>query len=123
MADARGTGASFGVHNGPFSVEETADGYEIIEWLSGQPWPSGKVGMAGRSYPGTTQYLAATQRPPHLVAIFAEMAVPSPYDFAYQGGTYKTERRSLTIAGADANNHALHPERATRRSGGPYPGL
>src|SRR5688572_3092264 len=73
VADARGTGASFGVNNGAFSKEETADSAAIIEWLAAQPWSNGSVGMQGRSYPGMTQYEAATQGPPALKAIFAEM--------------------------------------------------
>ena len=91
VADARGKGTSFGVHHGAFSVEETADSYAIIEWLASQPWSSGKVGMSGRSYAGTTQYQAATQAPPALKAIFAEMAGPSAYDFIYRGGTFKKD--------------------------------
>ena len=91
VADARGTGASFGVHNGAFSVEETADSYHIIEWVAAQPWSDGNVGMQGRSYPGMTQYQAVTRRPPTLKAIFAEMAGPTPYDFVFRGGTYKNE--------------------------------
>ena len=91
VADARGTGASYGVHNGPFSVEETADSSAIIEWLASQRWSTGKVGMSGRSYPGMTQYQAATQAPPALKAIFAEMAGPSAYDFPFRGGTYKKQ--------------------------------
>ncbi|HVR30428.1 MAG TPA: CocE/NonD family hydrolase, partial [Thermoanaerobaculia bacterium] len=91
VADARGTGASFGVNNGAFSTEETADSYDIIQWLAAQPWSTGKVGMHGRSYPGMTQYQAATQAPPGLVAIFAEMAGPNAYDFVFTGGTYKKD--------------------------------
>lgn len=91
VVDARGTGASFGVHNGAFSIEETADSYSIIEWIAAQPWSDGNVGMEGRSYPGMTQYQAATQAPPALKAIFPEMAGPTPYDFVYRGGTYKSD--------------------------------
>ncbi len=91
VADARGTGASFGVHHGAFSVEETRDSYAIIEWLGAQPWSNGHVGMSGRSYPGMTQYQAATQAPPALKAIFSEMAGPSPYDFIYRGGAFKKD--------------------------------
>ncbi len=91
VADARGTGASFGVHNGAFSIEETADSFHIVEWIAAQPWSDGNVGMHGRSYPGMTQYQAVTQGPPALKAIFAEMAGPTPYDFVYRGGTYKNE--------------------------------
>jgi putative CocE/NonD family hydrolase len=91
VADARGTGASFGVHWGPFSREETRDSYDVIGWIADQDWCDGNVGMQGRSYPGMTQYQAATQAPPALKAIFAEMAGPSPYDFSFKGGTYKQE--------------------------------
>ena len=91
VVDARGTGASFGVHNGAFSIEETADSYYIIEWIAAQPWSDGNVGMEGRSYPGMTQYQAATQAPPALKAIFPEMAGPTPYDFVFRGGTYKSD--------------------------------
>ncbi len=91
VADARGTGASFGVHNGAFSIEETADSYHLVEWIAAQPWSDGNVGMHGRSYPGMTQMQAATQAPPALKAIFPEMAGPSVYDFVFRGGTYKNE--------------------------------
>jgi putative CocE/NonD family hydrolase len=37
VADARGTGASFGANHGAFSTEETADSYHIVEWLASQP--------------------------------------------------------------------------------------
>jgi predicted acyl esterase len=91
VADARGTGASFGVNNGAFSQEETADSVTIIEWLAAQPWSNGNIGMQGRSYPGMTQYEAATQGPPALKAIFAEMAGPTAYDFVFTNGTFKKD--------------------------------
>lgn len=89
VADARGSGASFGVHDGPLPAAETRDSYTLIEWLASQGWCNGNVGMHGRSYPGVTQYHAASQDPPHLKAIFPEMAGPSPYDFIFDGGTCK----------------------------------
>ena len=91
IADARGTGASFGVHNLAFSAEETADSYEIVEWIAGQSWCDGHVGMYGRSYMGTTAYLATTQAPPHLDAVFAEMAGTAYFDFVHGGGVYKSD--------------------------------
>jgi len=91
VADARGTGASFGVNNGAFSREENADSATIIGWLAEQPWSNGRVGMQGRSYPGMTQYEAATQGAPALKAIFAEMAGPTAYDFVLTNGTFKQD--------------------------------
>ena len=91
VADARGSGASFGVHDGPLSAAGTRDSYHLIEWLAAQPWCDGNVGMHGRSYPGITQYHAAAQAPAALKAIFPEMAGPSLYDFIFAGGTYKKD--------------------------------
>lgn len=54
VMDVRGTGASFGTWDAPFSVAETADIREVIDWLSKQPWCNGRVGSFGTSYVGTT---------------------------------------------------------------------
>jgi uncharacterized protein len=86
--DARGTGASFGTYRGWFTSDETRDGYDVTEWLAAQPWSNGNVGMYGRSYLGFTQYLAASQKPPHLKAIFPEMAGTDVYDLIYHGGIF-----------------------------------
>ena len=89
--DVRGTGASYGTFRGPFSPEETSDAYEITEWLAAQPWSTGKIGMYGRSYLGVNQYMAASKAPPHLKAIFPEMAEFDHYSFTYPGGVFHDE--------------------------------
>ncbi|MGC1374821.1 MAG: CocE/NonD family hydrolase [Anaerolineales bacterium] len=86
--DVRGSGASYGTFQGPFSPEETRDAYDITEWLAAQPWSDGKIGMYGRSYLGMTQYMAASAAPPHLKAIFPEMAAFDFYSFFYPGGVF-----------------------------------
>lgn len=45
------------------------DGYDFIEWAAKQEWSSGKVGMAGNSWLGVSQWFIAAERPPHLSAI------------------------------------------------------
>lgn len=45
------------------------DGYDFIEWAAKQPWSSGKIGMAGNSWLGVSQWFVAAERPPHLTAI------------------------------------------------------
>ena len=85
-ADARGTGASFGSFQGMFHPRETRDAYDLTEWLAAQPWSNGRVGMFGQSYLGITQYMAASRRPPHLRAIFPEMAAADMYELVYKGG-------------------------------------
>ena len=69
QAEARGTGASFGDYVG-MSQQEAEDGYDLIEWLASQTFSSGKVGMMGPSYYGSTQYLTIAQAPPSLAATF-----------------------------------------------------
>lgn len=86
--DVRGGGASYGSRQGPFTREEAQDAYDITEWLASQPWCNGKVGMYGRSYLGITQYMAAGKAPPHLKAIFPEMALFDGYSFVYPGGVF-----------------------------------
>lgn len=65
--DMRGGFASDGEFN-PFFHDAT-DGYDVVEWCAAQPWSNGRVGMFGSSAPGFMQLLAASERPPHLVAI------------------------------------------------------
>ena len=62
IQDVRGRYASDGEFT-PF-VGEAEDGYDAVEWAAGLPGSNGSVGMYGFSYPGATQLLAATLRPP-----------------------------------------------------------
>ncbi len=66
--DSRGAGRSPGVID-CFSPREAQDFHDCIEWAAQQPWSNGKIGLAGVSYYGATQWLAAARRPPHLAAI------------------------------------------------------
>lgn len=52
-----------------FGPNEPMDAFDVIEWVAGQPWCTGKVGMSGCSWLGASQWLTAAQRPPHLAAI------------------------------------------------------
>ncbi|OHB73506.1 MAG: hypothetical protein A2Z25_01835 [Planctomycetes bacterium RBG_16_55_9] len=89
VAAVRGSGASYGTRVDPTPPQESLDAYDITEWLAAQPWCSGKVGMYGISYSGTAQFMAASTSPPHLKAIFPEMAMFDLYDFCYPGGIYR----------------------------------
>ncbi len=67
-ADMRGTGASFGWIN---LMERRAreDGKELVDWIAGQPWSDGTVGMRGGSYEAWTQLAVASKAPKALKAI------------------------------------------------------
>jgi uncharacterized protein len=87
IQDVRGRGDSHGEFTSHF--QEADDGYDTVEWLAGQPWCNGRVGMMGPSYLGVVQWLAASREPPHLVCI-ASTAAPGEYlnETPYVGGAF-----------------------------------
>lgn len=87
VQDCRGRFKSRGVWT-PF-MHEATDGYDTIEWLAGQTWCSGKIGMIGGSYLGWVQWWAASLRPPHLTTIIPNVAPPDPhYNIPYEYGAF-----------------------------------
>jgi uncharacterized protein len=69
---------------------EAADGYDTVEWVAAQPWCDGNVGMVGRSYGATCEWLAAAERPPHLRAICPVVTGSDFYrGWVYQGGAFQ----------------------------------
>jgi uncharacterized protein len=87
IQDVRGHYASQGEFY-PFR-DEMADGYDTVEWAAALPGSNGKVGMYGFSYVGATQWLAATQKPPHLAAIAPAHTSSDYYDgWSYEGGAF-----------------------------------
>lgn len=88
-ADTRGGGASFGTFEGFMHPDETNDAYDITEWLAAQPWSNGKIGMYGGSYLGMTQYMLASRKPPHLKAIFPDVALVDMYALLWHGGIFR----------------------------------
>src|SRR5579859_128987 len=86
--DTRGRHASDGTFY-PFRYERL-DGYYTIEWTAAQPWCTGQVTMAGRSYGGASQWAAALEQPPHLKAICPMLSGGENYDgWVYQGGAFE----------------------------------
>ena len=86
--DIRGTGSSPGIARDEYTLEETTDGYDAVEWLAAQPWCDGNVAMWGISYGGFTAIQVAMLRPPHLRAIVPMYATDDRYtdDVHYVGG-------------------------------------
>lgn len=82
LQDVRGRGASEGRFR-PFDDEE-ADGHDSVAWVAAQDWCDGTVVMAGGSYVGATQWLAAVGAPAALRAIAPTL---SSDDFA-EGWSY-----------------------------------
>ncbi|MEX2100733.1 MAG: CocE/NonD family hydrolase [Acidimicrobiia bacterium] len=58
-----GSGGSFDI------FEEPADGRATADWIDGQAWFDGNLGVNGASYMGFTAYSLASTRPPNLKAM------------------------------------------------------
>ena len=67
VQDVRGKFRSEG-ETMPF-MHEVDDGYDTLEWMIGQGWSNGVVGMFGDSYYGYTQWAAVASGHPALKAI------------------------------------------------------
>ena len=67
---SEGTGQYFHTAN----VHEGEDGYDTIEWIASQRWSNGRVAMTGSSHGGIVQTAALLMRPPHLRAIWIDVA-------------------------------------------------
>jgi uncharacterized protein len=71
-------------------VHEGSDTHDTVEWAARQPWCSGKVGMAGRSYAAAVQWLGAAEGPAHLRAIAPFLTGSDYYQgWIYQGGAFQ----------------------------------
>ena len=67
MNDTRGRFGSEGTWR--MIVDDPHDGYDVVQWITGQPWSNGKVGTVGTSYVGGTQHALACANPPGLAAM------------------------------------------------------
>lgn len=84
-ADCRGRINSEG-DMAPFSPQMTEDAWDLLEWISSQPWCNGKVIMVGGSYPGHTQLACLRSGHPALAAISPSAVTLDPYPIHYCNG-------------------------------------
>ncbi|MBT1687359.1 CocE/NonD family hydrolase [Dawidia soli] len=84
MIYTRGAGKSEGAKK-PF-VHDGRDAYEVIDWLSKQPWCNGEVAMGGGSYLGFTQWAAMKTPHPALKTIIPMVAAAPGKDFPILNG-------------------------------------
>ncbi|MGE8431386.1 CocE/NonD family hydrolase [Chryseobacterium joostei] len=73
--------------NNPFEYE-SQDIYEVIDWISKQPWCNGKVGMMGGSYLGFSQWAAVKKLHPALKTIVPQVAVGIGIDYPSQNNVF-----------------------------------
>jgi uncharacterized protein len=87
LIDFRGLGGSDGVAWEAMHRSEGVDGAQACEWIAGQGWCDGKVGMWGLSYGGISSLKVAAENPPHLKAIIPIQGSANIYaDYIAPGG-------------------------------------
>lgn len=89
--DLRGTGSSTGICDDEYPEVERSDLRAAIEWLAGQPWSNGRVGMFGTSYSGFNSLQMAAEGVAALRAVVATYATDDRYtdDVHYCGGVLR----------------------------------
>lgn len=113
IVDARGTGASGGELTSVMGAGTSSEGpdlHDTVEWIAGQPWCNGNVGMIGISYLAAVQLLAAAENPPHLKAVFPEGGHYDVYRHMYHGGIlWKMPRAAMRGRGGDSGLAVANP--------------
>jgi predicted acyl esterase len=91
--DVRGTGDSEGLITDEYTAQELSDGTDVIAWLAGQPWCTGRVGIFGNSWGGFNALQVAALRPPALAAIITSCSTDDRFadDMHYMGGALLTD--------------------------------
>lgn len=91
--DIRGNGDSEGIMEDEYSVQELADGVEVINWLAAQPWCSGRVGIMGISWGGFNGLQIAALGPDPLKAVITLCSTVDRFadDIHYKGGCLLNE--------------------------------
>ncbi|NQW21593.1 MAG: CocE/NonD family hydrolase [Chloroflexi bacterium] len=88
LQDLRGRGFSEGTGDyfHTANQKEGLDGYDTIEWAAEQSWSNGKVGMVGASHGGIVQNMASLYRPPHLAALWVDVAPTNAFRWEVRQG-------------------------------------
>lgn len=118
LQDLRGRGLSEGTgeYFHTANQKEGLDGYDTIEWAAEQHWSNGKVGMVGASHGGIVQNMASLYRPPHLAALWVDVAPTNAFRWEVrQGGAMALHMYgALYLHGYDSQEIAHNPESILR---------
>lgn len=88
VQDCRGRGKSEGQWD-PF-LHDPPDGFDTLEWIGRQPWCNGRVGTAGGSYVGWTQWAVAPGGSRYLTCMVPVVPLTNPYrEVLYPGGAFQ----------------------------------
>lgn len=74
---------------------EVDDGYDTLEWIAGQPWCDGNIGMEGESYFGYTSWAGAVSGNPNLKCISPMNTAMDFYAVTFQNGALTLQTTGL----------------------------
>lgn len=91
------------------------DAWDLLEWISKQPWSNGRVVTVGGSYPGWTQLACLKSGHPALVACAPSVVTFYPYTINYQNGVlipiFQEAWHSKLAGRASWEELTRHPDR------------
>lgn len=90
----RGTGMSEGCFD-VGGAKEIEDVGQIVEFLAAQPWSNGAVAVLGKSYDGTTPWMAALSGAPSLRTIVPISGISDMYRYTFYEGVAYPETRGF----------------------------
>ena len=127
--DLRGTGASFGSYDQPATLQTGRDLADVIDWIAGQDWSDGKIGMWGRSWEASAQIVTAMAGTPNLTCLFP-MGIGAQTESTWFNGLFahgfrwpyddlrkRMELDELAMAVDGPNGEALRAEALANRPG------
>ena len=87
------------------------DGYDVIQWITSQPWSNGRVGTWGPSALGVIQFQTAKKHPPGLICCAPIVASPvtSYFDYYPNGDLRKEYTDQLTALGYNVSLVLANP--------------
>ncbi len=92
---------------------EGQDVQDCLNWLGVQEWSSGKIGMAGPSYLGFTQWMGAELGSPYLSTIIPYCSPDDHHDNIYPNGAFQLTNSMHILAvlgGSRTNNFNLETD-------------
>lgn len=92
QVDVRGTGASAGSKHHDFSDQEVEDAYDLVEWITRQPWSNGKVAAVGHGFEGVGALVVAASGHPAVKAISLNGAPVDIFSGAFFPGGVKNKK-------------------------------
>jgi X-Pro dipeptidyl-peptidase len=131
LVDLRGTRNSSGCEEYG-SRNEVYDAVDSVDWVAGQSWSNGKVGLTGGSYDGTLAVGAAVEQPISgrhknaVAAVIPIRAIDRWYDYSFANGVpfqgqattpygFTAEYQSLDFANSNGGDPLFAPNTAVRR--------